>query len=120
MLTLSHPFVLGPLGGGIVVLLAYLDSKYKDTKQDNETYLKLFIASSLVFSTIVYFSSNSNVSDDFLNQKYDTSNPSLLPKSKGGFSLENQKIMQGPNIKNIMDELPPVGTYSNVNMKIKK
>lgn len=137
--TLMHPFVAGPLGGGIVVLLAYLDSKYKDVEKDRTTYWKLFIVSSLVVSTIIYFVSSENnktkAHDEFLNQSYDTSVPTLLPKSKGGFTVENQSLMNGPkeNIEKMMGELPPVGTWesppksslknpnshSNVSMKIR-
>jgi hypothetical protein len=133
--TLMHPLVAGPLGGGIVVLLAYIDSKYKDVEKDNITYWKLFIVSSLVVSTIIYFVSSENnktkAHDEFLNQAYDTSAPTLLPKSKGGFSTENQSLMTGPkeNIEKMMGGLPPIGTWesplhsskshSNVSMKIR-
>jgi hypothetical protein len=140
--TIMHPLVAGPLGGGIVVLLAYLDSKYKDggenskDSRDSMTYLKLFIVSSLVVSSIIYFVSSENNKtkshDEFLNQSYDTSAPTLLPKSKGGYSVENQSLMNGPkeNIEKMMGGLPPVGTWesppnssskshSNVSMKIR-
>ena len=136
--TIIHPLIAGPLGGGIVVLLAYLDSKYKDVKKDSTTDWKLFIVSSLVVSTIIYFVSSENnktkAHDEFLNQAYDTSAPTLLPKSKGGFSTENQSLMTGPkeNIEKMMGGLPPIGTWesplhssksskshSNVSMKIR-
>ena len=117
--TIMHPFVAGPLGGVVVVLLAYLDSKYKDVEKDNTTYWKLFIVSSLVVSTIVYFVSSENnkikANDDFLNQTYDTLVPTLLPKSKGGFTVENQSLMNGPkeNIEKMMGGLPPIGTWES-------
>ena len=92
-----HPFIAGPLGGLLIVLLAYLDSKYKNQEKENETYVYLFLVSSLVFSTIIYFISGEfNNTDEFLNQDYDTSTPSFLPKSKGGF---REKIMKGPDNK---------------------
>ena len=115
--TIIHPLIAGPLGGGIVVLLAYLDSKYKDVKKDSTTYWKLFIVSSLVFSTIIYFVSFENnktkINDEFLNQAYDTIVPTLLPKSKGGYSVENQLSMNGPreSIEKMMGGLPPIGTW---------
>lgn len=127
--TITHPLFAGPLGGGVVVLLAYIDSRYKDVKKDNMTYLKLFAVSSIVFSTIIYFiSTEFNKTDDFLKQKYDTSLPSFNPSSKGGFatdtgstlditgnnSLENQISLKSPheNVENIMKSLPPIGTYN--------
>ena len=144
--TITHPLIAGPLGGGVVVLLAYLDSRYKDVKKENSTYVKLFVVSSLVFSTIIHFiSSEYNKTDDFLKQQYDTSLPSFNPVSKGGFStdtgstlditnnnsLEYQVSLKSPhdNVENIMNSLPPIGTYnksshkhshrhSKVNMKV--
>ena len=86
---LIHPLIAGPISGGIIILLAYIDSKYRDVNRDKQTYIKLFIMSSLVFATIIYFvSAEHNKIDEFLDQNYDTSNPSFLPKSKkGGFEF---------------------------------
>ena len=119
--TFTHPLAAGPLGGGLVVLLAYLDAKYKEVERDNSTYFKLFMVSSLVFATIIYFVSGEyNQTDEFLNQKYDTSLPSLLPK-KGGF--KEQPKMKGPDSSvSLLDNLPDIGTYakpSNVSITIK-
>ena len=86
--------------------------------------------SSLVFATIIYFvSAEHNKIDEFLDQNYDTSNPSFLPKSKkGGFEFDEQPLMKGPggSIVELMDNLPKPGTFispeksniSNVKMKI--
>jgi hypothetical protein len=126
-----HPLIAGPLGGGLIILLVYLDSKYRDVKRDKQSYIKLFIMSSLVLSTITYFvSAEHNKIDDFLDQNYDTSNLSFLPKSKkGGFEMDDQPEMIGPggSITKIMDNLPKPGTFvtpekggnsSNITMKI--
>ncbi len=129
---LIHPLISGPISGGLIILLVYLDSRYRDVKRDNQTYIKLFIMSSLVFSTIIYFvSAEHNKIDEFLDQNYDTSNPSFLPKSKkGGFEIDEQPLMKGPSgsIAKMMDNLPIPGTFispeknnsSNVTMKIVK
>ena len=127
---LIHPLIAGPISGGIIILLAYIDSKYRDVNRDKQTYIKLFIMSSLVFATIIYFvSAEHNKIDEFLDQNYDTSNPSFLPKSKkGGFEIDEQPLMKGPSgsIVELMDNLPKPGTFispeksniSNVKMKI--
>ena len=123
-----HPLIAGPLSGLLIILLVYIDSKYRDVERDKQTYIKLFITSSLVFSTIIYFVlSEHNKTDEFLDQNYDTSNISFLPKSKkGGFVIE-QPLMNGPgdNIATMMDNLPKPGTFvlpvdSKVAMKIVK
>ncbi len=126
-----HPLIAGPFGGGLIILLVYLDSKYRDVKRDKQTYIKLFIMSSLVFATITYFvSAEHNKIDEFLDQNYDTSNLSFLPKSKkGGFEMDDQPKMIGPggSIVKMMDNLPKPGTFvipekalksSNVTIKI--
>ena len=96
--TIKHPFVAGPLSGGIIVLLAYLDSKYRNIERENSTYWKLFIASSLVFSIITYCIYIEHTKpDEFLDQCYDKKPPSILPKSKGGFSIEDQPVMSRPS-----------------------
>ena len=124
--TITHPFVAGPLGGGFIILIAYLDSKYRDVKRDNETYFKLFIVSSLVFATLTYFIYMEHTKpDEFLDQNYDTSIPSLLPESKDGFSLNEQPIMERPSdyVSKMMDDLPEPGTFEipkqNVSITIK-
>ena len=125
--TITHPLIAGPLGGGFVVLLAYMDSKYREVDREKSTYIKLFIVSSLVFSTLTYFvSAEHNKTDEFLNQNYDTKLPTLLPKSKGGFALDEQPLMDGPSdhISKMMEGLPEPGTYkipveSNVTMTMK-
>ena len=95
--TITHPFVAGPIAGGIIVLLAYLDTKFRNIERNNETYWKLFIVSTLVFATITYFVSSEHTKvDEFLNQKYDTSLPSFIPKTKGGFS--KKILMEGPPV----------------------
>lgn len=112
---LIHPLIAGPLGGGLIILLVYLDSKYRDVKRDKQTYIKLFIMSSLVFSTITYFvSAEHNKKDEFLDQNYDTNSLSFLPKSKkGGFEMDEQPLMEGPggSIAKMMDNLPKPGTF---------
>ena len=115
---IMNPFVAGPLAGGFFVLLAYLESKYKDIKKDNTTYWKLFIASSFTVFVIMYLVSIVNnktkEQDEFLAQTYDTTLPKLFPKSKGGYSIENQENIISPtqNIEEMMNKLPPVGTYT--------
>lgn len=125
---LIHPLIAGPLGGGLIILLVYLDSKYRDVKRDKQTYVKLFIMSSLVFATITYFvSAEHNKTDEFLDQNYDTNSLSFLPKSKkGGFEMDEQPLMEGPggSIAKMMDNLPKPGTFvtpekgRNVTMKM--
>ena len=128
---LIHPLIAGPIAGGLIILLVYLDSKYRDVKREKQTYVKLFITSSLVFSTIIYFvSAEYNKTDEFLDQNYDTSNLSFLPKSKkGGFEIDEQPLMKGPgdSIATMMDNLPKPGTFvlpdknigsSNVTMRM--
>jgi len=125
--TITHPLVAGPLGGGFVILMAYLDSRYRDVKREKSTYWKLFIVSSLVFATLSYFiTAEHTKTDEFLNQNYDTKVPSLLPKSKGGFALDDQPLMDGPgdHISKMMEGLPEPGTYEmpkvTMTMKPKK
>lgn len=120
---LTHPLFIGPLGGSFVILLAYLDSKYRDIDREKATYVKLFVVSSLVFATLIYFVTSKYETDEFLEQSYDTSQPSLLPKSKGGgeggknFSLDDplleQPSLEGPgdHIESMMNELPEPGTF---------
>ena len=125
---LTHPLAAGPLGGGFVVLMAYLDAKYRDVKRDKSTYIKLFVVSSLIFATLTYFILNEiDETDEFLDQQYDTEVPSsLVPEKKGGFKkdiLDNQSIMDSPlnNVENMMGGLPEPGTFKekkNVTMKI--
>lgn len=126
--TITHPFVAGPLGGGVIVLLAYLDSKYRNIDREKSTYWKLFIVSTLVFATITYFvSSEHTKTDEFLDQNYDTKVPPLFPSSKGGFSSGDQPLMAGPDeyVSKIMNDLPEPGTFKlpevdpKVTMKIK-
>ena len=111
---LTHPLFIGPLGGCLVILLAYLDSKYRDTEKEKSTYIKLFVVSSLVFATLTYFVTAEYQSDEFLDQQYDTKVPSLLPKTKGAFTLKDQAPLEGPGgdyIKKMMSSLPEPGTY---------
>ena len=80
---IMHPLVAGPIGGSSIVLLTYLDSKYKNKKVEKETYYKLFIVSSLIFSTIIYFvSMEYTKKDEFLEQPFNVDTPSFKPKSK--------------------------------------
>lgn len=128
---ITHPFIAGPLGGGFIVLLAYLDSRFKDLERDTETYWKLFIVSSLVFATITYFVSAEHTKiDEFLEQSYDTAKPATFsPKSKGGF-FKKQPMIEGPDtrVSDLMGGLPSPGTFSkkskmntsNVSMRIRK
>lgn len=124
---ITHPFVAGPLGGGFIVFLAYLDTKYRDVKREDSTYWKLFIVSSLVFATITYFIYMENTKvDDFLEQNYDTELPSFIPNSKGGFILKDQPSMERPGdyVSKMMNDLPEPGSYkfppvSKVKMNIR-
>ena len=112
--TITHPFVAGPLGGGFIILLAYLDSKYRDVEREKSTYWKLFMVSSLVFATITYFIYMEHTKpDEFLDQNYDTSIPALVPESKGGFSANDQPAMERPAdyVSKMMDGLPEPGTF---------
>lgn len=112
---LIHPLIAGPIAGGLIILLVYIDSKYRDVIREKQTYIKLFITSSLVFSTIIYFvSAEYNKIDEFLDQNYDTSSLSFVPKSKkGGFEIDDQPLMKGPgdNIASMMENLPKPGTF---------
>lgn len=78
-----HPFTLGIIGGLSIILLAYIDAKCRKIERKQETYITLFLVSSLVFSTISYFiSSHYTKSDNWLNQDYTKSKPNLEPTSK--------------------------------------
>ena len=119
---ITNPLYAGPLGGFISILIVYLYSKYQNVKKENETYIKIFIGSTVLISLILYVF----FSDDFLNQKYDTSMPSLLPKSKGGFSAQLSMPSPVDNIEKIMGSLPNKdltkvsGKVSNIKMDIKQ
>lgn len=113
---LTHPLFIGPLGGCFIILLAYLDSKYRDTEREKSTYVKLFVVSSLVFATLTYFVTAEYQVDEFLDQHYDTEIPSLMPKSKGfskEFPLDDQLPLKRPDdyIESIMSGLPEPGVY---------
>ena len=123
---LTHPLFIGPLGGSFVILLTYLDSKYRDTDRERATYIKLFVVSSLVFATLTYFVTSKYETDEFLEQSYDTSQPSLLPKNRsGGGGREGvdsallgdpffeQQPLEGPgnHIESMMNDLPEPGTF---------
>ena len=102
---ITHPLIAGPIGGLCIVLLSYLDSKYKEKKIEKATYYKLFIVSSLVFSTIIYFVSvEYTKTDEFLKQNYDTKIPSFKPiskKMKGGDFV--QPDMPKPDMSSLGD-----------------
>ena len=105
---LFSPLVAGPLGGGLVVSLAYFDAKYRDVKREKSTYINLFVVSSLIFATLIYFVlEENNQVDDFLQQVYDTNPISFIPKTKGGRRcvkdiLKTQPVISGPP-KHIID-----------------
>ena len=78
-----HPIVLGIVGGVSIIILAYIDSKCRKIERKQETYITLFLVSSLVFSTISYFiSSHYTKSDSWLEQDYTKNKPNLEPKTK--------------------------------------
>jgi hypothetical protein len=102
MKTLTHPLVAGPLGGSLMVLLAYCDAKFRVVDREKSTYWKLFIVSSLVFSTMVYFIAEEyNKIDEFLNQAYDTSLPSLLP-SKESLKKAQASMKRPPKLLDVI------------------
>jgi hypothetical protein len=111
--TITHPLVAGPLGGGVVVLLAYLDAKFRDIKREKSTYWKLFMVSGLVIATLVYLVSEEFLkTDEFLNQEYETELAgSMMPRSRGGYDVSNpyQPELKGPrdNITEMMNNLQP-------------
>lgn len=117
---LTHPLFIGPLGGGFVILLSYLDSKYRDIDRERSTYIKLFIVSSLVFATLTYFVTSKYETDEFLEQPYDVSKPSLLPKNRTGRDpLFEQAPLEGPgnHIESMMNDLPEPGTFHKSHSK---
>ena len=78
-----HPFTLGIIGGLSIIILAYIDAKCRKIERKQETYITLFLVSSLVFSIISYYTSSYYTkSDSWLEQKYITSKPNLEPSSK--------------------------------------
>ena len=97
---LTHPLLAGPLAGGVLVFLAYLDSKIRTIDRKRETYWKLFIVSSLIFATLVYLiAAEFNQVDEYLEQNYDINPPDMLPKSKGGFQQQSyQPLMRKPSL----------------------
>lgn len=120
---ITNPLYAGPFGGFISILIVYLYYKYQNVEKEKDTYIKIFIGSTILISLILYVF----FSDDFLNQKYDTSTPSLLPKSKGGFSAQLQMPSPADNIEKIMGSLPNVKDLtkesrkvSNIKMDIKQ
>lgn len=106
---LFHPLVAGPIGGGLVALAAYADAWYREVERERSTYIKLFIVSSLVITTLVYLVAEEVVrTDDFLNQKYDIElGASMMPK-KGGFEVKKHYQMRGPQIADLVSDLPEV------------
>jgi hypothetical protein len=110
--TISHPLVAGPLGGLIVVLLSYLDAKYRNIDREKDTYWKLGIVSALVIATLVYLVSEEyNKNDEFLNQEFNTElNESMMYRG-GGFKTTKpyQPELTGPqeNLHEMMNNLKP-------------
>lgn len=110
---ITHPLVAGPLGGSIVVLLAYIDAKIKDVEREQVTYYKLFFVSALVVAVLVYFVSEEYTKvDEFLNQEYEVElNSSMMPRDRGGYGVAQpyQPEMKGPkdNISSMMENLDP-------------
>jgi hypothetical protein len=108
---LTNPLISGVLGGLIVILLAYIDSKFREEERESETYWKLFIVSSLVIATLTYLVSEEfyqrSKTDEFLNQTYETNVPELVPKKKGG---TEQPVLSGPkeNLMEGMNKLKPM------------
>ena len=124
-----HPFVAGPLGGSIIVLLSYIDSIYRDIERDNNTYFKLFIVSSLVFSTITYFVYMEHKKiDEFLDQPYDVNPPMVNPQKKfnKGRSIELPLTSSNDRVSELMESLsqptnPKLEVHNkNVTMNINK
>ena len=80
---LLHPIVTGLIGGLTIIGLVYIDSKCRKIERKKDTYSKLFIVSSLVFSIISYIISlYYTKKDTWLEQTYDSTKPNLQPKSK--------------------------------------
>jgi len=95
----KNPFITGPLGGSIIVGLAYIDAKIKDIKRTKETYIKLFCTSSFVFAVLTYFISCAFVeNDDFLDQSYCTEVPDVTPISKTKYTQRKMKSLKQNNI----------------------
>ena len=105
---LFNPLVAGPLGGGLIVSLAYFDAKYRDIEREGSTYINLFVVSTLIFATLIHFVlEENNPIDAFLEQDYDTNPIDFIPKTKGGRKIVNdilnsQVKMKGPP-KHIME-----------------
>jgi hypothetical protein len=114
---LKNPLVSGPLVGGIVVLLAYADSRMRDKPREKETYWKLFAATSIIAALVVYFVIEEFAkSDEFLNQQYETDLPDML-HSAG--RVASQPIMSGPGSEaaKAMESLRP-GDVSMISQRL--
>lgn len=110
---LTNPLIIGPLGGFLAVLLAYIDAKLRDVDRERDTYWKLGIVSALVISALVYLLCEElTKTDEFLDQAYETElKGSMMPVKHGGYEVSEpyQNDLKGPseNIQSMMSDLKP-------------
>ena len=117
---LTNPLFAGPVIGGVVMLLAYADSKLRDIPREKETYYKLFIVTSLIATLVVYLIVEEfTKTDEFLTQAYDTNVPKeLLGATVGGaMATVSSAVMKGPSMTVDMDSLVPGDIADPVQMK---
>ena len=113
---LLHPIVTGLIGGLTIIGLVYIDSRCRKIERKKDTYSKLFIVSSLVFSILSYIiSSYYTKKDIWLEQKYDSIKPNLQPKTK--ITFQKKEIQPKEYVKKFK-EFPKQD--SNVSIEITK
>ena len=116
---LVHPVVSGIIGGICIVILAYIDTKCRKIERTQDIYIKLFLVSSLVFSTISYFvTSHYTKKDAWLEQIYDSEKPNLQPHTKMSYKKTHVSTESRGDFKKILKEIPRVD--SNVSIDIQK
>jgi hypothetical protein len=111
---ITHPLVAGVLAGGIVAGLAYVDAKVRKIEREKATYFKLFGASFLVVSIIVYFVFEEvSKTDEFLNQEYETEiGRDFMPKKHTGGATNAITIKKQPVMKGPIESMNQLGVHS--------
>ncbi len=55
----KNPFVAGLIAGLVVVIVTFIDSYYNEKYTMNDTYLKIFLSSSIVTTVLVFYAKSS-------------------------------------------------------------